>query len=149
MTSKSWTRSQFARQYLETGILSVLHLQIDSAFLTQKLAEPGHWVVQGKMQRIFYKPDQIINCCVFWPAFRCLQPLKADQNTFFSRFQPILLILNLFSDLWLKPTKNVWKCGSIFLRHLLLNLKCNQYTLHYRLITIWIPYLSSVHGWYA
>ena len=35
-------------------------------------------------------------CCVFWPAFRCLQHLNAGQTNFFSRFQRFLLILNLF-----------------------------------------------------
>ena len=40
-------------------------------------------------------------CCVFWPAFRCLQHLKAGWTTFFSRFQPFLFILILCSILFL------------------------------------------------
>ena len=35
-------------------------------------------------------------CCVFWPAFGCCTYLKAGWNNFFSRFQPFLLIVNLF-----------------------------------------------------
>ena len=35
-------------------------------------------------------------CCVFWPAFGCCTHPKAGWTTFFSRFQPFLIILNLF-----------------------------------------------------
>ena len=33
------------------------------------------------------------DCCVFWPAFRCCTHPKTGQTTFFSRFQPFLIIL--------------------------------------------------------
>ena len=35
----------------------------------------------------------LFNCSVFRPALRCLQHLKAGRTTFFSCFQPFLLIL--------------------------------------------------------
>ena len=49
-------------------------------------------------------------CCVFRPAFGCCAHPKAGRNTFFSRFQPFLFILNLFQ--WFhgwNQQKNVWK----------------------------------------
>ena len=33
------------------------------------------------------------DCCVFWPAFGCCTHPKTGQTTFFSRFQPFLIIL--------------------------------------------------------
>ena len=45
--------------------------------------------------RILFK-DNDLDCCVFQPAFGCHVHSKAGQTTFFSRFQPFLLISNLF-----------------------------------------------------
>ena len=37
------------------------------------------------------------SCCVFWPAFGYFVHPKVGQNTFFGRFQPISLILDVFN----------------------------------------------------
>ena len=59
---------------------NIQRISAGRAFLHALLQPTGLWV----------------NCCVFRPAFRCLQQLKAGQTSFFSRFQPFLLTLNLF-----------------------------------------------------
>ena len=48
--------------------------------------------------------------CVVYFSFQVLAALEAYQNTFFSRFQPFLLILNLFQ--WfsvISPLKSMKK----------------------------------------
>ena len=52
----------------------------------------------------------IIVCCVFRPAFRCLQHLKAGWNTFFQPFSTFFVHFKPFSVISrLKSKKNVWK----------------------------------------
>ena len=46
--------------------------------------------------KVTYSCQLYTVCCVFLPAFRCLQHLRAGRNTYFSRFQAFLFITNLF-----------------------------------------------------
>ena len=71
------------------GPVNVLTWQINTSHRTLLLFS---WrqhltnVIIENLKNLLVK--KALHCCLFWPVFRCLQHLKASQNTFFNRFQP-------------------------------------------------------------
>ena len=70
--------------------------QLGPVRLWQEAGKPETVTDVGKPCQGQGKGKSKNQCCVFWLAFDCCAHPKADQTTFFSRFQAFLFILNLF-----------------------------------------------------
>ena len=84
------------------------------------IEQPLNELFQDRRDNIPSSQMAVSNCCVFRPAFGCCAHSKAGRNTFFSRFQLFLFILNPFQ--WFhhwnqqkRLKKNKKKCFFCFL----------------------------------